>query len=103
MLQASIVKDATASVTRVTWSPDGTFMGKCVSSPTSRLVGLCEHFLLYFHTAGAAFTKHLVHLYAYTGSNDLRQHLEVSWEIAACPACKILFLLLYLHPFLLTD
>ncbi|XP_057494321.1 topless-related protein 3-like isoform X2 [Actinidia eriantha] len=50
--QASIVKDATVSVTRVTWSPDGTFMG-------------------------AAFTKHLVHLYAYTGSNDLRQHIEI--------------------------
>ncbi|GFZ07186.1 TOPLESS-related 2 [Actinidia rufa] len=33
-------------------SPDGTFMG-------------------------AAFTKHLVHLYAYTGSNDLRQHIEI--------------------------
>ncbi|XAR52664.1 hypothetical protein NMG60_11020846 [Bertholletia excelsa] len=50
--QASIVKDAPVSVTRVTWSPDGNFMG-------------------------AAFTKHLVHLYAYNGSNDLRQHLEI--------------------------
>ncbi|XP_057496722.1 topless-related protein 3-like [Actinidia eriantha] len=49
---ASIVKDAAVSVTRVTWSPDGNFIG-------------------------AAFTKHLVHLYAYTGSNDLRQHLEI--------------------------
>ncbi|PSS03049.1 Topless-related protein [Actinidia chinensis var. chinensis] len=50
--QASIAKDAPVSVTRVAWSPDGTFMG-------------------------AAFTKHLVHLYAYTGSNDLRQHIEI--------------------------
>ncbi|GFY94903.1 TOPLESS-related 2 [Actinidia rufa] len=49
---ASVVKDAPVSVTRVTWSPDGNFIG-------------------------AAFTKHLVHLYAYTGSNDLRQHLEI--------------------------
>ncbi|KAL7003124.1 Topless-related protein 3, partial [Sarracenia purpurea var. burkii] len=50
--QASVVKDAPVSVTRVTWSPDGNFIG-------------------------AAFTKHLIHLYAYTGSNDLRQHLEI--------------------------
>ncbi|XP_057466216.1 topless-related protein 3-like isoform X2 [Actinidia eriantha] len=50
--QASIAKDAPVSVTRVAWSPDGTFMG-------------------------AAFTKHLVHLYAYTGSNDLHQHIEI--------------------------
>ncbi|KAJ4829400.1 Topless- protein 3 [Turnera subulata] len=50
--QASVVKDAPFSVTRVTWSPDGNFVG-------------------------AAFNKHLIHLYAYTGSNELRQHLEI--------------------------
>ncbi|GMP60392.1 hypothetical protein CsSME_00023279 [Camellia sinensis var. sinensis] len=51
--QASIVKDEQVSVTRVTWSPDGNFIG-------------------------VAFTKHLIHLYSCTGgSNDLRQHLEV--------------------------
>jgi len=36
--------------------------------------------------AGAAFSKHLIHLYAYSGSNDLRQHLEVI-ECYAC-FCK---------------
>ncbi|KAK6121065.1 hypothetical protein DH2020_045194 [Rehmannia glutinosa] len=50
--QASAAKDAPFPVTRVTWSPDGTF-------------------------CGAAFSKHLIHLYAYAGPNDLRQHLEI--------------------------
>ncbi|KAL0348057.1 UNVERIFIED_CONTAM: Topless-related protein 3 [Sesamum angustifolium] len=50
--QASAAKDAPFSVSRVTWSPDGTF-------------------------CGAAFSKHLIHLYAYAGPNDLRQHLEI--------------------------
>ncbi|KAK7822237.1 topless-related protein 2 [Quercus suber] len=50
--QASVTKDAPISVSRVTWSPDGNFVG-------------------------VAFTKHLIHLYAYHGSNDLRQNLEI--------------------------
>ncbi|KAL3538214.1 hypothetical protein ACH5RR_001580 [Cinchona calisaya] len=50
--QASVTKEGPFSVSRVTWSPDGTFVG-------------------------AAFSKHLVHLYAYAGPNDLRQHLEI--------------------------
>ncbi|KAJ8772012.1 hypothetical protein K2173_027189 [Erythroxylum novogranatense] len=54
--QASHVKDAPISVNRVTWSPDGNFVG-------------------------AAFSKHLIHLYAYTGSNDLRQHLEIDAHV----------------------
>lgn len=39
-----------------------------------------EHvrFLILLHAAGAAFTKHLVHLYAYNGPNDIRQVIEVS-------------------------
>ncbi|XP_019187538.1 PREDICTED: topless-related protein 3-like isoform X1 [Ipomoea nil] len=54
--QASAVKDAPFSVNRVAWSPDGTFVG-------------------------AAFTKHLIHLYAYTGPHDLRQHLEIDAHV----------------------
>ncbi|CAN1197959.1 Topless-related protein 3 [Linum perenne] len=50
--QASMVKDTPIAVTRVAWSPDGNFIG-------------------------VAFSKHLVHLYSYIGSNDLRQHLEI--------------------------
>lgn len=42
-------------------------------------------FLDVFLVTGAAFTKHLIHLYAYPGSNDLRQHLEVSSESDAFP------------------
>ncbi|XP_018630664.1 topless-related protein 3-like isoform X1 [Nicotiana tomentosiformis] len=50
--QASAAKDAPFSVSRVAWSPDGTFVG-------------------------VAFSKHLVHLYATIGRSDLRQHLEM--------------------------
>ncbi|KAG6599201.1 Topless-related protein 3, partial [Cucurbita argyrosperma subsp. sororia] len=50
--QAAIVKDTPISVSRVTWSPDGTFVG-------------------------VAFTKHLVHLYSYNSSNELNQQSEI--------------------------
>ncbi|KAK4491367.1 hypothetical protein RD792_002106 [Penstemon davidsonii] len=50
--QASAAKEVPFSVNKVTWSSDGTF-------------------------CGAAFSKHLIHLYAYAGPNDLRQHLEI--------------------------
>lgn len=54
--QASVAKDTPISVSRVTWSPDGNFVG-------------------------VAFTKHLIHLYAYPGSNDLRQNLEIDAHV----------------------
>uniref|UniRef100_A0A2P2MSH2 Topless-related protein 3 isoform X1 n=1 Tax=Rhizophora mucronata TaxID=61149 RepID=A0A2P2MSH2_RHIMU len=54
--QASYVKDVPISVNRVTWSPDGTFVG-------------------------AAFNKHLIHVYSYTGPNDLHQRLEIDAHI----------------------
>ncbi|CAK9134797.1 unnamed protein product [Ilex paraguariensis] len=54
--QASVVKDAPISVSRVTWSPDGNFLG-------------------------TAFTKHLIHLYSYSGPNELRQHLEIDAHV----------------------
>ncbi|KAG5084297.1 hypothetical protein JHK84_054335 [Glycine max] len=54
--QAAMVKDAPISVSRVTWSLDGNFVG-------------------------VAFTKHLIHLYAYTGSNELAQRIEVDAHI----------------------
>ncbi|XP_074276734.1 topless-related protein 3-like [Silene latifolia] len=53
--QAAFVKDV-VSVSRVAWSPDGAYVG-------------------------AAFTKHLIHLYAYSGPNDLRQQLEIDAHI----------------------
>ncbi|XP_010245461.1 PREDICTED: protein TPR1-like isoform X2 [Nelumbo nucifera] len=54
--QADIMKDSSISISRVTWSHDGTLMG-------------------------VAFTKHLIHLYAYHGPNDLRQHLEIDAHV----------------------
>ncbi|KAI7729674.1 hypothetical protein M8C21_004456, partial [Ambrosia artemisiifolia] len=51
-LQASFTSDSTASINRVTWSPDGT---------------LC----------GVAFSKHIVQIYSYHGADDLRNHLEI--------------------------
>lgn len=54
--QAAIVKDASISISRVAWSPDGSLIG-------------------------VAYSKHLVHLYAYQGSNDLRQLFEIDAHI----------------------
>ncbi|KAK7379199.1 hypothetical protein VNO80_04654 [Phaseolus coccineus] len=54
--QTAIVKDAHISVSRVTWSLDGNFVG-------------------------VAFTKHLIHLYSYIGSNELAQRIEVDAHI----------------------
>ncbi|KAL5068780.1 hypothetical protein RYX36_019667 [Vicia faba] len=54
--QAAAAKEAPISVSRVTWSPDGSFVG-------------------------VAFTKHLIHLYAYTGSNELAQRIEVDAHV----------------------
>ncbi|KAK7824782.1 topless-related protein 2 [Quercus suber] len=54
-LQAAFARDSSISVSRVSWSPDGNLIG-------------------------VAFTKHLVHLFAYQGPNDLRQHLEACFN-----------------------
>ncbi|XP_043719817.1 protein TPR1-like isoform X2 [Telopea speciosissima] len=56
--QTAIVKDSSISVTRVTWSLDGNWMG-------------------------VAFTKHLIHLYAYQGPNDLCQQLEIEAHVGS--------------------
>ncbi|KAL8042991.1 hypothetical protein ABFX02_09G089000 [Erythranthe guttata] len=55
-LQASMVNEYTASVNRVMWSPDGNLFG-------------------------VAYSKHIVHLYAYHGGNDLRNHLEIDAHV----------------------
>ncbi|XP_061349149.1 topless-related protein 2 [Gastrolobium bilobum] len=54
--QAVIAKDSSIAVNRVSWSPNGNFIG-------------------------VAFTKHLVHLYAYQRPNDLHQNLEIDAHI----------------------
>ncbi|ONK67561.1 uncharacterized protein A4U43_C05F1320 [Asparagus officinalis] len=56
--QAAIVKDSSVSINRVTWSPDGTFIG-------------------------VAFSKHLIHIHAYQAPNDLRQRIEIDAHIGA--------------------
>ncbi|KAF1882284.1 hypothetical protein Lal_00038930 [Lupinus albus] len=56
LFQALTVKDLSISVNRVAWSPDGNFIG-------------------------VAFTKHLIHLYAYQALNDLQQHLEIDAHV----------------------
>jgi WD40 repeat protein len=56
--QAAMVKDTPISVRRVTWSHDGSFVG-------------------------VAFTKHLIHIYAYNGSNELAQRMEIDAHIGA--------------------
>ncbi|KAJ4900652.1 Topless-related protein 3 [Raphanus sativus] len=57
-LQAFIANETPMSVTRVAWSPDGNFIG-------------------------VAYTKHLIHLYAFSGPNELSQHAEVDAHVGA--------------------
>ncbi|XP_011073420.1 topless-related protein 4 [Sesamum indicum] len=57
-LQASLANEYTASVNRVMWSPDGSIFG-------------------------VAYSKHIVHLYAYYGSDDLRNHLEIDAHVGS--------------------
>ena len=66
------------SVTRVAWSPDGNFIGKFRFMHCGILIGLWSLSLSLFLCAGVAYTKHLIHLYAFSGPNELRQHAEVS-------------------------
>ncbi|XP_074285239.1 topless-related protein 4-like isoform X3 [Silene latifolia] len=51
-LQASLASEYTASVNRVAWSLDGALFG-------------------------VAYSKHIVHVYAYLGGTELRNHLEI--------------------------
>ena len=83
-VQATFGKDV--SVSRVAWSPDGNYVGKSVSFFHRCFVIV---FTLYqrcmlLSGAGAAFSKHLIHLHAYSGANDLRQHLEESVYYSVC-------------------
>lgn len=50
--QTTLVKDATISVNRCMWCPDGSILG-------------------------VAFSKHIVQMYTYNGMGELRQHLEI--------------------------
>ncbi|KAL9232013.1 hypothetical protein vseg_007163 [Gypsophila vaccaria] len=51
-LQTSLASEYTASVNRVAWSLDGALFG-------------------------VAYSKHIVHIYAYLGGTELRNHLEI--------------------------
>nr|XP_017235245.1 PREDICTED: protein TPR2-like isoform X1 [Daucus carota subsp. sativus] len=55
-LQTNLVKDATISVNRCIWGPDGTILG-------------------------VAFSKHIVQIYTYNPAGELRQHLEIDAHI----------------------
>ncbi|CAH8330816.1 unnamed protein product [Eruca vesicaria subsp. sativa] len=68
------------SVTRVAWSPDGNFIGKFRFMHCEILIGLWSQSLF---NAGVAYKKHLIHLYAFSGPNDLRQHAEVNAHVGA--------------------
>ncbi|CAA7411003.1 unnamed protein product [Spirodela intermedia] len=55
-LQAALMKDATASVNRCLWSPDGSILG-------------------------VAFSKHIVQTYAFMANGELRPQLEIDAHI----------------------
>ncbi|GER48441.1 transducin family protein / WD-40 repeat family protein [Striga asiatica] len=57
-LQASLANEYTASVNRVMWSPEGNLFG-------------------------VAYSKHIVHLYAYFGGDDLRNHREIDAHVGS--------------------
>ncbi|KAF9615189.1 hypothetical protein IFM89_022451 [Coptis chinensis] len=57
-LQTALVKDSAISVNRVAWSPDGALFG-------------------------VAYNKHIVHVYSYHSSDDIRQHLEIDAHIGS--------------------
>ncbi|CAN4128062.1 unnamed protein product [Withania somnifera] len=50
--QSALLKDATVSVNRCVWAPDGSILG-------------------------VAFSKHIVQMYTYSPAGELRQHLEI--------------------------
>ncbi|XP_043694009.1 protein TOPLESS-RELATED PROTEIN 2-like isoform X2 [Telopea speciosissima] len=55
-LQTALMKDATISVNRCIWGPDGSILG-------------------------VAFSKHIVQIYMYSPTGELRQHLEIDAHI----------------------
>ncbi|XP_007023214.2 PREDICTED: topless-related protein 4 isoform X1 [Theobroma cacao] len=57
-LQATLASECTAAVNQVIWSSDGDLLG-------------------------VAYSKHIVHVYSYHGSNDLRSHLEIEAHIGS--------------------
>ncbi|MED6171821.1 hypothetical protein PIB30_044375 [Stylosanthes scabra] len=58
LFQAAYAKDSTISITRVSWSADGRYLG-------------------------VAFTKHLVHVYVYQAPNELKEHMEVDAHVGS--------------------
>lgn len=59
---------------------------------------------------GVAYSKHVVHVYAYNGSSDLREHLEVcSFQQQLlgkgfyCPGKSIVILAFVDHPFIILE
>ncbi|XP_058226713.1 topless-related protein 4-like [Rhododendron vialii] len=55
-LQEALANEYTASVNRVAWSHDGVLFG-------------------------VAYSKHIVHIYAYHGGDDIRNHLEIDAHV----------------------
>ncbi|XP_068635481.1 protein TOPLESS-RELATED PROTEIN 2-like isoform X1 [Aristolochia californica] len=55
-LQTALMKDATISVNRCIWGPDGSILG-------------------------VAFSKHIVQIYTYNPTGELRQHLEIDAHV----------------------
>lgn len=73
------MKDATISVNRCIWGPDGSILGTAKSSTFLSPFWNCGVFLLlnFLPFLGVAFSKHIVQIYTYNPAGELRQHLEV--------------------------
>ncbi|CAN8265297.1 unnamed protein product [Cochlearia groenlandica] len=75
----ALAKETQISVTRVAWSPDGNFIGKF---PITLWVFIWS-LVSVSYCSGVAYTKHLIHLYAFSGPNDIRQHTEIDAHVGA--------------------
>lgn len=79
-----MLNDAAISVNRCVWGPDGLMLG--TNTPLFLLTSLFPYFHITFfrlkfyvlNGLGVAFSKHIVQIYTYNPTGELRQHLEVS-------------------------
>lgn len=78
-----MLNDAAISVNRCVWGPDGLMLGKYMNYEPLSLNEIRSTFYITlmflsdFVCLGVAFSKHIVHLYTYNPTGELRQHLEV--------------------------
>lgn len=84
VFQTALMKDATISVNRCLWSPDGSILGMLWLNIVL-IFQLFWHFkavefieFTFVYLLGVAFSKHIIQTYNFIPNGDMRQMLEVS-------------------------